>query len=632
MVLRSVGQSGQSVELRGKGSAADQILQLNRRIAELASAMKPDMDSADLARLQQRIAPLAEQRQALVAQLGQSNLLPLTGPAREDAQRKVQGYTQQIMDLSRAIHSGMASADLAKIQAQIGNLTASRAVLDARLNATAQPAKAPQGRVSASEVPALEAKLQELQGKLAQASQGISSAMDSNSLMAVNAQIDTITAQMDQVGKRLQVARASGAAGDQVQFTGIRPPGVGEEARLQSRLGDIRNQLTALANSFSRGMDSADLMRANLEIDQLTREADQIQGRLKEIGGRAADPFAQQAADFSAKYQPDGKALGLNSRGPRVEAVQTFLAANGASVQVDGKYGPSTTKAVKDFQASYGLKQDGVAGKNTLRAMAIMDAVQTAKKAAEQGTSTERVAAFQALGQAQAALEQLPPKEQAKLRVELQAAERVLGPVVDPDALADGIGDALDLAPDSTQDVIEVGRVDKSGFLGWLFGANSGQIVEMVKQGGVSTEAGRAAARARLADDWHYSAGEAQAYGKLLADSVKAGALNPQQLVAEIAKYDSRTKGDDVVRALIAELDYKAVRALPSEVQQQLLDKLPPRLALADISGGMYDDESIANQRARDILESAIRGDLRPPSAWSPTWTRADFAVETMYA
>jgi hypothetical protein len=55
--------------------------------------------------------------------------------------------------------------------------------------------------------------------------------------------------------------------------------------------------------------------------------------------------------------------------GGRVTKLQTMLVALGYDVETDGYFGKSTEKAVKDFQAAEGLKADGIAGPETLRAL-----------------------------------------------------------------------------------------------------------------------------------------------------------------------------------------------------------------------------------------------------------------------
>lgn len=61
--------------------------------------------------------------------------------------------------------------------------------------------------------------------------------------------------------------------------------------------------------------------------------------------------------------------LQMNSSGPEVRFVQTGLKALGASVDIDGDYGPETLAAVVTFQKAHGLVPDGVVGPNTRAAL-----------------------------------------------------------------------------------------------------------------------------------------------------------------------------------------------------------------------------------------------------------------------
>lgn len=56
--------------------------------------------------------------------------------------------------------------------------------------------------------------------------------------------------------------------------------------------------------------------------------------------------------------------LKYGSTGAEVKKLQEALGFTGSDV--DGKFGPKTQQAVKDYQAANGLKVDGIAGKNTL--------------------------------------------------------------------------------------------------------------------------------------------------------------------------------------------------------------------------------------------------------------------------
>ena len=59
------------------------------------------------------------------------------------------------------------------------------------------------------------------------------------------------------------------------------------------------------------------------------------------------------------------------SRGSDVETLQSYLnAVIDAGLEVDGKFGPATNKAVKQFQREYDLnKADGIAGEETWKAL-----------------------------------------------------------------------------------------------------------------------------------------------------------------------------------------------------------------------------------------------------------------------
>lgn len=56
-------------------------------------------------------------------------------------------------------------------------------------------------------------------------------------------------------------------------------------------------------------------------------------------------------------------------QGPVVYAIQYLLKAEGYNLGVDGKFGPQTTAAVKNFQTAKGLAADGVVGPNTWAAL-----------------------------------------------------------------------------------------------------------------------------------------------------------------------------------------------------------------------------------------------------------------------
>jgi peptidoglycan hydrolase-like protein with peptidoglycan-binding domain len=70
--------------------------------------------------------------------------------------------------------------------------------------------------------------------------------------------------------------------------------------------------------------------------------------------------------------------------GPGVRQIQTALVAHGYKVAVDGSFGAQTTTAVKAFQKSAGLQQDGVVGPATWGKLSQAGPTTTAKA----GTTT----------------------------------------------------------------------------------------------------------------------------------------------------------------------------------------------------------------------------------------------------
>ena len=66
---------------------------------------------------------------------------------------------------------------------------------------------------------------------------------------------------------------------------------------------------------------------------------------------------------------PEGVVLRRGAKSAEVRQVQEALVALGYSTTIDGKFGPATAQAVKSFQASSGLTDDGVVGPATLSAL-----------------------------------------------------------------------------------------------------------------------------------------------------------------------------------------------------------------------------------------------------------------------
>lgn len=59
----------------------------------------------------------------------------------------------------------------------------------------------------------------------------------------------------------------------------------------------------------------------------------------------------------------------LGDCGPAVEQIQSYLISKGFSIAMDGRFGPATDAAVREFQTSSGLEADGIVGPMTWMAL-----------------------------------------------------------------------------------------------------------------------------------------------------------------------------------------------------------------------------------------------------------------------
>lgn len=79
----------------------------------------------------------------------------------------------------------------------------------------------------------------------------------------------------------------------------------------------------------------------------------------------AVTQAAAPAAPAPAQALHSSEKLRWGSQGASVEQLQSALNNEGASLAVDGKFGPLTHSAVKDYQQTNGLQVDGVVGSET---------------------------------------------------------------------------------------------------------------------------------------------------------------------------------------------------------------------------------------------------------------------------
>ncbi|MCS6712281.1 C40 family peptidase [Brachybacterium sp. EF45031] len=106
-----------------------------------------------------------------------------------------------------------------------------------------------------------------------------------------------------------------------------------------------------------------------------------------------AQPAAQAAsaapatAPVAPTALPSGVTLRWGSKGAVVKQLQTLLNQEGADLRVDGKFGPRTHAAVKDFQRENDLRVDGIVGPQTRGALNGGGSTESRSKSTSKSTS-----------------------------------------------------------------------------------------------------------------------------------------------------------------------------------------------------------------------------------------------------
>lgn len=90
-----------------------------------------------------------------------------------------------------------------------------------------------------------------------------------------------------------------------------------------------------------------------------------ISGLMSWGGSEGAD-VAKGAKEAKPLELDKGQTLRKGASGDKVTQLQEMLNSKGAKLDVDGKFGPKTMEALKQFQGDNELKSDGVVGPNTL--------------------------------------------------------------------------------------------------------------------------------------------------------------------------------------------------------------------------------------------------------------------------
>lgn len=91
-------------------------------------------------------------------------------------------------------------------------------------------------------------------------------------------------------------------------------------------------------------------------------------GLQRSAGNRAVVALLQREAETETTEEPPVTLLRRGARGPAVVEVQELLNTVGAGLDVDGAFGPASDAAVRFFQRSHRLVDDGIVGRET-RAM-----------------------------------------------------------------------------------------------------------------------------------------------------------------------------------------------------------------------------------------------------------------------
>ena len=130
--------------------------------------------------------------------------------------------------------------------------------------------------------------------------------------------------------------------------------------------------MTLMLGGCASGGGRADVSRLQSQIGMLDERVSQLERSrdLVTISALPSEPVAQAATAVPALSPRAGKAssessvhVGLKPSGRDIQ--QALKNAGFYQGTVDGKVGPKTRDAVKEFQRVHGLKDDGVVGKVT---------------------------------------------------------------------------------------------------------------------------------------------------------------------------------------------------------------------------------------------------------------------------
>ena len=102
------------------------------------------------------------------------------------------------------------------------------------------------------------------------------------------------------------------------------------------------------------------------KLSNLEKRMEAVEGRLDSLESRADSIEQRQAASEEEIAKSKGRGSAEAAITMTNEEVQAALRNAGLYTgAIDGKVGPNTDKAIRDFQAANGLKADGVVGAKT---------------------------------------------------------------------------------------------------------------------------------------------------------------------------------------------------------------------------------------------------------------------------
>ena len=194
---------------------------------------------------------------------------------------------------------------------------------------------------------------------------GISAFQEKNGLTADGVAGPTTLAKVDAAYNALGSSSSSSASSS--SSSGLKLNSTGKEvSALQTDLTTLGYYWAQITGNFGGKTETA--VKRFQEENGLT--VDGVAGK-KTLDAIAAAVAAKGGSSAGSTTSTTGSVLKLNSQGTKVSQLQTDLKQLGYYyAEITGNFGEKTQAAVKEFQKRNGLTADGIAGANTLAAIA----------------------------------------------------------------------------------------------------------------------------------------------------------------------------------------------------------------------------------------------------------------------